>query len=79
MNSLGQPGRIEPDKSMTSSEVVELMKENLTCSWAIKTVDTIKAGDPDQEIGGIACNFMATVDVLKKAPAGRRYQTSGHW
>ncbi len=55
------------EKPMTSNDVVTLMKQNLTCSWATKTVDTFKAGDPEQEIGGIACTFMATVDVLEKA------------
>lgn len=67
MNSLGSFESIETEKSMTSREVVELMKENLSCKWATKTVDTFKAGNPDQEIGGIACTFMATVDVLNRA------------
>lgn len=67
MNSFIQPGSFEVHKSMTSTEVVELMKAHLSCKWAAKTVDTFKAGNPDQEIGGIACTFMATVDVLKRA------------
>jgi len=67
MNSLGQSTHIETNKSMTSREVVELIKAKLTCKWATETVDTFKAGDPDEEIGGIACTFMATVDVLKRA------------
>ena len=58
---------MEKKKKMTSADVVERMKENLTCKWAEETVDTFKAGNPDQEIGGIACTFMATVDVLERA------------
>lgn len=54
-------------KPMTASEVVERMKAHLTCAWAGETVDTFKAGSPDQAITGVACTFMATVDVLKQA------------
>jgi len=53
--------------SMTAFDVVEQIKANLTCSWADKTVDTFKAGDPEGEVTGVACTFMATVEVLKKA------------
>ena len=53
--------------SLTAGDVVERMKANLTCSWADETVDTFKTGDPGDEVTGVACTFMATVDVLKKA------------
>jgi putative NIF3 family GTP cyclohydrolase 1 type 2 len=53
--------------SMTAFDVVEQIKANLTCSWADRTVDTFKAGDPEGEVTGIACTFMATVEVLEKA------------
>ena len=53
--------------SMTANDVVERIKENLSCSWADETVDTFKAGDSESVVTGIACTFMATVDVLKKA------------
>ncbi len=55
------------NESMTAEEVVERMKAHLTCSWAKETVDTFKAGHPEQEVTGVACTFMATVDVLKQA------------
>ena len=55
------------DSSLTGLDVVELIKQNLTCTWSEKTVDTFKAGNPENEITGIACTFMATVNVLKKA------------
>ena len=53
--------------SLAAGEVLERIKENLTCSWADETVDTFKAGDPGDEVTGVACTFMATVEVLKKA------------
>ena len=53
--------------SMTAFDVVEQIKANLSCSWADRTVDTFKAGDPEGEVTGIACTFMATVEVLEKA------------
>jgi len=52
---------------LTATDVVEQMKTQLTCKWAKETVDTFKAGSPEQEITGVACTFMATVDVLKQA------------
>lgn len=57
----------QKEGAITANEVVELMKENLTCTWSDKTVDTFKAGDPETEVTGIACTFMATIDVLRKA------------
>ncbi|MCK4991444.1 MAG: Nif3-like dinuclear metal center hexameric protein [Bacteroidales bacterium] len=54
-------------ETLTAGDVVERMKANLTCSWADETVDTYKAGGPEDEVTGVACTFMATVDVLKKA------------
>ncbi len=60
-------GSAETGLPMTITEVVEQMKEHLTCDWSTETVDTFKAGDPGQEVTGIACTFMATVDVLKQA------------
>ena len=53
--------------SMTAGDVVDRIKENLTCSWAEETVDTYKAGGEESEVTGIACTFMATIDVLKEA------------
>jgi putative NIF3 family GTP cyclohydrolase 1 type 2 len=53
--------------SLTAGEVVERIKQNVTCPWSDETVDTFKAGGPESEVTGIACTFMATVDVLKRA------------
>lgn len=54
-------------QDITAREVIEEMKKNVTCEWASNTVDTFKAGDPDQKVTGIATTFIATMDVLKEA------------
>jgi putative NIF3 family GTP cyclohydrolase 1 type 2 len=54
-------------ESLTASDVLERIKKNVTCAWSEETVDTFKAGNPDTAVTGIACTFMATVEVLKKA------------
>ena len=53
--------------TLTAGDVVDRMKENLTCSWAKETVDTYKSGGPVTQVTGIACTFMATVEVIEKA------------
>lgn len=57
----------DKEGSLTAGEVVERIKANLTCSWATETVDTYKSGGPETDVTGIACTFMATMDVLKEA------------
>ncbi len=54
-------------QDLTALEVIERIKENVTCEWKNETVDTFKAGDPKQQVTGIATTFIATMDVLKKA------------
>lgn len=56
-------------ESLKAEDVLNRMKENLTCSWAKETVDTYKSGGPETEVTGIACTFMATVEVIEKAAA----------
>jgi len=53
----------------TPADVVALIKKQVTCSWADKTVDTFKAGDPQTPLKGIATCMFADIDVLKKAVA----------
>ena len=53
--------------SITANDVIQSIKENVTCDWAEETVDTFKAGDPSSNVTGIATTFIATMDVLKKA------------
>lgn len=54
---------------LTVKQVIEKMKENLGVAWREPTVDTIKAGNPDTPVKGIATTVMATFDVLQRAAA----------
>lgn len=51
----------------TPNEIVTLIKQNITCEWAEKTVDTFKAGDPNSDVKGIAVCMFADMATLKKA------------
>ncbi|HKI88406.1 MAG TPA: Nif3-like dinuclear metal center hexameric protein [Draconibacterium sp.] len=51
----------------TPADVVVLIKKQVTCPWAGKTVDTFKAGDPQTPLKGIATCMFADMEVLKKA------------
>lgn len=53
----------------TPADVVALIKGHITCSWADKTVDTFKAGDPQIPLKGIATCMFADMKTLKKAVA----------
>ena len=53
----------------TPADVVTLIKKQVTCPWADKTVDTFKAGDPQTPLKGIATCMFADMDILKKAVA----------
>lgn len=55
------------DTKMTANDVVEQMRGHLTCSWSKETVDTFKTGDPADEVTGIACTFIASVEVIQAA------------
>ena len=54
----------EAGKIPTANDVVEQMKENLTCQWRMETVDTFKSGNPEDKVTGVACTFTATVEFL---------------
>lgn len=50
-------------------DVIDKIKTEVNIPWADKTVDLVKAGNPETELKGIATTFMATMEVLKKANA----------
>ncbi|PSK81776.1 Nif3-like dinuclear metal center hexameric protein [Prolixibacter denitrificans] len=59
---------LSKDDSLTCREVVEQIKQHVTCSWNEgKTVDTFKAGNPDEKVTGIVTTMFATMDVLREA------------
>jgi len=53
--------------SLTAGQIIEKIKQSVTCPWQQQTVDTFKAGNPDTPVTGIAVTFMATYDVLGRA------------
>jgi len=53
----------------TARQVVDRIRKNVGCAWSERTVDTIKAGDPDTPVTGIATTCFATMDVLRRAAA----------
>jgi putative NIF3 family GTP cyclohydrolase 1 type 2 len=57
---------------LTARHVVDRIKRGVGVPWTAPTVDTIKAGNPDTTVRGVAVTMMATFDVLKRAAA------SGH-
>jgi putative NIF3 family GTP cyclohydrolase 1 type 2 len=54
---------------LTAQTIIERIQKNVGVPWAATTVDTIKAGDPNTPITGIAVTMMATLDVIERAAA----------
>ncbi len=54
---------------LQAGDVINRIKEQVTCDWSEKTVDTYKSGNEESSITGIATTFLATYDVLKRAQA----------
>ncbi|HYP12470.1 MAG TPA: Nif3-like dinuclear metal center hexameric protein [Bryobacteraceae bacterium] len=53
----------------TAQQIIDQIKAKTGVSWREDTVDTIKAGDPQTRVTGIATTMMATFDVLRRAAA----------
>jgi putative NIF3 family GTP cyclohydrolase 1 type 2 len=53
----------------TAREIIEQIKAHVGVPWQSQTVDSIKSGDPDTAVTGIATTMMATYDVLQRAAA----------
>lgn len=54
---------------LTARQVIALIQQHTGAEVGPDTVDTFKAGDPDQPVTGIAVTMMATYDVLERAAA----------
>ena len=52
---------------LSASDYVKRIKDEVNCVWHSNTVDTFKAGDPETPVTGIACTFIASLDVIRKA------------
>lgn len=55
----------------TAREVIQQMKDHLTCPWSTETVDTFKSGNPDDGVTGIAVSMFADMATLRKAVENR--------
>jgi putative NIF3 family GTP cyclohydrolase 1 type 2 len=53
--------------AITAREIVERIQKNVTCEWAKDTVDTFKAGNPDDPVTGVAVVCMPTLSALQQA------------
>ena len=55
--------------TLTARQAIDQIKAHVGVPWRDETVDTIKAGDPETLVTGIATTMMATFDVLRRAQA----------
>ena len=53
----------------TAQQIIDRIQQHVGVPWTTPTVDTFKAGDPNEKVTGIAVTMMATFDVLKRAAA----------
>lgn len=57
------------DKHLTAREIISRIQAHVGVPWQAETVDTFKAGNPDEPVTGVALTMMATMDVLERAAA----------
>jgi putative NIF3 family GTP cyclohydrolase 1 type 2 len=58
--------------SLTAAQVIEAIRQHVGIPWRETTVDTVKAGNPDTPVKGIATTMVATLDLLRRASAAGR-------
>ncbi len=63
------PGAPVRAQGLTARQVIDRIKASVGVPWSDQTVDTIKAGNPETPVKGIALTMMATLDVLQRAAA----------
>jgi len=56
-------------ETITAQQIIDRIQKHVGVKWTTPTVDTFKAGDPDEKITGVAVTMMATFDVIKRAAA----------
>src|SRR6266852_6486598 len=57
---------------LTAQQAIDRIRANAGVPWRETTVDTLKAGDPQTVLTGIATTVMATLPVLRQAAASGR-------
>jgi putative NIF3 family GTP cyclohydrolase 1 type 2 len=70
--SLMQLAAFAQNNRLTARAVIERIHKNVGMPWRSETVDTFKAGSPDEAVTGIAVTMMATLDVLERAAASEK-------
>lgn len=66
------PLGVAQSKAPTAGEIIAQIQQRVGIPWMKDTVDTIKAGDPNTPVTGIATTMMATLDVLQRAAANHQ-------
>ena len=69
LSAVGTAGQ---EKHLTAREIVSRIQVHVGGPWQAEIVDTFKAGNPDEQVTGIALTMMATMDVLERAAASRK-------
>jgi len=67
-SSFGQQANQHP---LNASQIIDLIKKNVTCAWSAQTVDTFKSGNPDDVVTGVAVCMFADMNVLQQAVANK--------
>lgn len=62
-----QPATGSDSNAPTAGEVIKRIESSIGASLPAGTVDTIKEGDPNTPVTGIATTFLPTMAVLRKA------------
>lgn len=57
------------EKHLSAREIISRIQAHVGVTWQADTVDTFKAGNPDEPVTGVALTMMATMDVLQRAAA----------
>jgi putative NIF3 family GTP cyclohydrolase 1 type 2 len=61
-----------PQPDLTAQKVIDRIRANIGMPWRDTTIDGFKAGDPATIVTGVATTVIATLDVLRRAAAGRQ-------
>jgi hypothetical protein len=59
-------------------QAIERIQREVGIRWREKTVDTVKTGNPNTPVKGIATTMAATLDVVKRASALERNKIVVH-
>jgi putative NIF3 family GTP cyclohydrolase 1 type 2 len=64
--------------TLSAGQVIDRIKANVGVPWRAETVDTIKAGNPETPVRGIATTMMATLDAIQRASAAGKNMVITH-